>query len=299
MYTLNHIETKDQNYLEFSNPENKFSAKICLKSGASLQELILNNKLIIKEFESISIEKKYASSILFPFNGRVEKGKYTFNNTTHQLKINNPETKSALHGLVYNKKFNLLNYTTSEQSQTISLKYSQSEREIGFPFKYSITLTYTFFKNGVTLNAHIKNEGDDSFPYSLGWHPYFFSENLHESTLLIDSSKKIVFDKNMSPIKLTTNNYNSEFQIKDKNLDDCFSLLKNNIEFKTPNYNINISSSVNENYIQVYTPPTEKNCIAIEPLTAPPNSLNNNIGLQILNPDEEYSINWKIELNNN
>ncbi len=103
----------------------------------------------------------------------------------------------------------------------------------------------------------------------------------------------------MSPIKLTTNNYNSEFQIKDKNLDDCFSLLKNNIEFKTPNYNINISSSANENYIQVYTPPTEKNCIAIEPLTAPPDSLNNNIGLQILNPEEEYTINWKIELNNN
>ena len=103
----------------------------------------------------------------------------------------------------------------------------------------------------------------------------------------------------MSPLKLDTNKYNAEFQIKDKKLDDCFSLLKKDIDFKTPNYNINISSSASENYIQVYTPPTEKNCITIEPLTAPSNSLNNNLGLQILNPGEEYNVNWKIELNNN
>jgi len=296
VYKIEH--KKEGNYLELSNSEINFRAKIFLDQGGSLQELTLNNIPVIKEFEPVSAEKKYASSILFPFTGRVENGKYTFNNTMYQLEINNPETKSALHGLVYNKNFKILNYTTSEQSQTISLKYNQSEREIGFPFKYSIILTYTFFKNSIELNALIKNEDDNPFPYSLGWHPYFFSENLHESTLLISSTKKIVFNKNMSPLKLTTNNYNSEFQIKDEKLDDCFSLSKYDVDFKTPNHNINISSSANENYIQVYTPPTEKNCIAIELLTAPPNSLNNNIRLQILNPDEEYNVNWKIKLNN-
>ena len=297
MYEIEH--KKKENYLELSNSKINFQAKINLNQGGSLQELILNNIQIIKEFESVSSEKKYASSILFPFSGRVKKGKYTFNNTIHKLKINNPETKSALHGLVYNKKFKLLNYYSSEQSQTVSLKHNQTEREIGFPFKYSIILTYTFFKNGIELNAHIQNNDHDPFPYSLGWHPCFLSENLHESMLSINSSKKVIFDKDMSPIKFAPNNYNSDFHIKDKKLDDCFSLTKNYVNFQTPNYNINISSSANENYIQVYTPQTEKNCIAIEPLTAPPNSLNNNIGLQILNPDEEYNINWKIELTNN
>jgi aldose 1-epimerase len=287
---------KDGNYLEVSNSDIGFRARIYLNQGGSLQELTLNNIQVIKEFESVSSEKKYASSILFPFTGRIENGKYTFNNTVYQLEINNPETKSAIHGLVYNKVFKILNHKTTEDSLTVSLKHDQTEREVGFPFKYSIIITYTFFKNGIELTAHIENKDDDPFPYSLGWHPYFFSENLQESKLSINSSKKIIFNKNMSPLRFAANNYNSEFQIEDKKLDDCFSLLKNAIGFKTPNYNVNLRSSASENYIQVYTPSTEKDCIAIEPLTAPPNCLNNNIGLLILNPDETYTVNWTIEL---
>jgi len=288
---------KKGNYLELRNSDMDFRAKIYLNQGGSLQELTLNNIQIIKEFESVSSEKKYASSILFPFTGRIENGNYTFNNSIYQLEINNPETKSAIHGLVYNKVFEILSHKTTDESLTISLKHNQTDREIGFPFKYSIIITYTFFKNGIELTAHIKNDDDGPFPYGLGWHPYFFSKNLYESTLSINSSKKIVFNKNMSPLKLTANNYNSEFQIKDKKLDDCFLLLKNGIKLKTPNYNLNIHSSASENYIQVYTPSTEKDCIAIEPLTAAPNCLNNNIGLQILNPDDAATVKWTIELN--
>ncbi len=297
MYEIEH--KKEENYLELSNSKINFQAKLNLNQGGSLQELTLNNIQVIKEFKYASNEKKYASAILFPFTGRVKNGKYTFNNTIHQLKINNPETQSALHGLVYNKNFNLISSKTTEKSQIIILKHNQTEREIGFPFKYSIILTYTFFKKGIELNIHVKNEDDESFPFSLGWHPYFFSENLHESRLLINSSKKILFDKEMSPVKFKPNNYNSDFQIKDTKLDDCFFMLKNDIDFETPKYRLNIKSTAIENYIQVYTPTTEKNYIAIEPLTAPPNSLNNKIGLQILNPDEEYNVNWRIEINNN
>lgn len=297
MYEIEHI--KDENLLELSNSKINFHAKIHLNQGASLQELTLNNIQIIKEFEANSCEKTYASSILFPFTGRVKNGKYTYNNKNYQLEINNTETKSALHGLVYNKQFKLLNYNASDESQTIVLKYTEDKRTEGFPYKYSIALTYTFFKNYFELDINIKNNDDDPFPFSLGWHPYFYSKSIYDSKLLIESNKKAIFDKNMSLVKFSQNNYQSEFQIKNTKLDDCFEIVKSDVGFITRDYKINIASTLKENYVQVYTPPSEENHIAIEPLTAPPNSLNNKIGFQLLNPGENYSVCWKIKLNKN
>jgi len=49
--------------------------------------------------------------------------------------------------------------------------------------------------------------------------------------------------------------------------------------------------------LQAYTPP-RLNTIAIEPTTGVSDSFNNNIGLQTLEPNKEYRITWKININN-
>ena len=283
MYQIRHI--KEENCLELSNTTINFLAKIYLDLGGSLQKLTLNNKQIIREFSTDSIEKKYASSILFPFSGRVKKGKYTFNDTDYQLKINNLETKSALHGLVYNKQFKLLNYLCTEESQTVILKYNETERNLGFPFKYTIILSYTFTKDATKLKVKVQNNDEDPFPFSLGWHPYFYTNKLSESKLNIKSSQKVSFNNQLIPLKLIKKDFNEEIGIQSQHLDDCYKLTKNTINFKSPEYSIQINSSSRENFVQIYTPTSEKKHIAIEPLTAIPNSLNNKIGL-----------NWEIKL---
>jgi len=48
-------------------------------------------------------------------------------------------------------------------------------------------------------------------------------------------------------------------------------------------------------FLQLFTPP-KKNIIAIEPTTGISDSFNNKIGLQILEPDETYTIDWNITL---
>jgi aldose 1-epimerase len=80
-------------------------------------------------------------------------------------------------------------------------------------------------------------------------------------------------------------------------LDDCFILKTNQTQFNTPNYQLLISASSKENFLQIYTPP-RANTIAIEPTTGVSDSFNNKIGLQILNPNETYQVNWNVRLNN-
>ena len=87
-----------------------------------------------------------------------------------------------------------------------------------------------------------------------------------------------------------------EFKIENKQLDDCFILNTDTVEFTTPNYQIEISTNQLENYLQLYTP-KDLPLIAIEPMIGVSNSFNNKIGLQTLAPNQIYSILWNVKLN--
>ena len=294
MYKIKH--NQDLNVLEIENSKNNFNGKIYLNDGASLQELTLNGHSIIQDLAPLTYNSTYASSILFPFANRIKDGVYTYEGKEFQFERNQKEEDNALHGLVYNKTFKVVNQKTCNDSAEIILEYIENKIISGFPYTYGITLTYVFTQNNMSLKVSIKNTDSKSFPFTLGWHPYFISKNLHDSSLDFDASEKLIIGnrnittgiKNIKPIKT--------FQIKDKQLDDCWVLSSNTIKFNTPKYKLTINSSVKNNFLQVYTPPNA-NTIAIEPTTGVSDSFNNNIGLQVLKPNQSYHITWGLNIN--
>ncbi|MFT5250425.1 MAG: aldose 1-epimerase [bacterium] len=300
MYVIDHI--KDKNILKsqvvLKNSNNTTHAKIFLNLGGSLQNLILNNKVIIKDLYPLKYDASYASAILFPFVNRVKDGTYKFMQKEYKLAINLKEENNAIHGLVYNKEFNIVHQEVTEELATISIEYVQNERSIGFPFYYTLLLTYTLTNNTLTLKVKVKNTDTHPFPFNIGWHPYFMSSNLYESFLSFKSEQKLTFNEDMIPRKIKDINIDEQIQIKDKKLDDCYILKTNTVGFKTPDYSIKIHSSSEKNYIQLYTPKL-KNTIAIEPTTGVSNSFNNKIGLQILEKEETYNVQWTINLQEN
>jgi aldose 1-epimerase len=300
LYVIDHI--KDKNILKsqvvLKNSNNTTHAKIFLNLGGSLQNLILNNKVIIKDLYPLKYDASYASAILFPFVNRVKDGTYKFMQKEYKLAINLKEENNAIHGLVYNKEFNIVHQEVTEELATISIEYVQNERSIGFPFYYTLLLTYTLTNNTLTLKVKVKNTDTHPFPFNIGWHPYFMSSNLYESFLSFKSEQKLTFNEDMIPRKIKDINIDEQIQIKDKKLDDCYILKTNTVGFKTPDYSIKIHSSSEKNYIQLYTPKLE-NTIAIEPTTGVSNSFNNKIGLQILEKEETYNVQWTINLQEN
>lgn len=300
MYVIDHIKDKNilKSHVVLKNSNNTTHAKIFLNLGGSLQNLILNNKVIIKDLYPLKYDASYASAILFPFVNRVKDGTYKFMQKEYKLAINLKEENNAIHGLVYNKEFNIVHQEVTEELATISIEYVQNERSIGFPFYYTLLLTYTLTNNTLTLKVKVKNTDTHPFPFNIGWHPYFMSSNLYESFLSFKSEQKLTFNEDMIPRKIKDINIDEQIQIKDKKLDDCYILKTNTVGFKTPDYSIKIHSSSEKNYIQLYTPKL-KNTIAIEPTTGVSNSFNNKIGLQILEKEETYNVQWTINLQEN
>ena len=297
MFKIEYIKDNDSinNTVLMYDSTRKSMAKIALNLGGSLQELLLKKNEIIKNIHSLNFQTSYASAILFPFVNRIKDGKYSFQNQNHQLELNKKEVHNAIHGLISKKKYILVNQETTENFASITLSYCEFENPKGFPFNYTVLLTYTLTLDTLELKVNVKNDGSKTFPFSIGWHPYFYSNNLYNSFIIFNSDEKIIVDKQQIPVKTTNISLDADLQIKDKKLDDCYHLKNNTMGFKTPDYHINISSSTKDNYLQLYTP-SEKNFIAIEPMTAPSNSFNNKIGLQELNPNKTYQISWLIKL---
>lgn len=73
------------------------------------------------------------------------------------------------------------------------------------------------------LKVLIKNIDHTSFPFSLGWHPYFLSTDLATSFLKFKSDKKVIFDKNLITKEIVAHAQEDVFTLKNKQLDDCFS----------------------------------------------------------------------------
>lgn len=295
MYKINHIKNSENNqdFIEIENLLINSYAKIYLNQGASLQDLKLSNHILIKDMHPMTYDKTYASSILFPFANRVKDGTYQFNGETYHLDINQKEEHNALHGLVYNKNFVVTSQETNKESASVTLLYQEKKGSPGFPFTYSIQLEYVLTQNTLDLIVKIKNTDSKTFPFTLGWHPYFLSSDLSKSSLLFDCNKKMVLDERnitkgifyIDPIEC--------LQIKDQSFDDCYVLNSDEVTFLTPKYILKLTSTEEDGFLQIYTPP-HKNTIAIEPTTGVSDSLNNNIGLKTLHPDETYSITWNL-----
>lgn len=295
MYKIEHLQDRQLSQVKLVNSNNSSFAIISLNLGASLHELIINNTTVIEDLAPLKYSDTYASSILFPFANRIKDGSYSFDNKEYQLEINQKEENNALHGLVYNKTFKILNKDVSDNKASIKLEYNEVNESKGFPFTYAIQLQYTLTEDALTLTVSVENTDSKSFPFTLGWHPYFISKNLYDSSLKFHSNKKLVLGERM--ITTGVEDYTNEdlFEIKDKQLDDCFILNNNKVQFLTPEYNLEMSASSNESFLQMYTPP-RANTIAIEPTTGVSDSFNNKIGLQILESGKTYSIDWEVKL---
>lgn len=298
MFKIEHIQDNQLNQVNLVNSDNRSYATISLNQGASLQELFINNTAVIEDLSPLKYSDTYASSILFPFANRIKDGSYTFNGEEFQLEINQKEENNALHGLVYSKTFKILNEDVSDTEASIKLEYNEVNESKGFPYNYTIQLQYILTEDSLKLTVSVKNTDSKSFPFTLGWHPYFISKNLYKSSLKFDSNRKIILGERMITTGVEDYKNGDSFEIKDKQLDDCFILNNNKVQFLTPDYDLEMNASSNETFLQMYTPP-RANTIAIESTTGVSDSFNNKIGLQVLEPGKTYNIDWEIKLNTN
>lgn len=256
--------------------------------GARISKMVWRGIPIIDEPSGMSYHESYAGAWLFPFAGRLDRGAYEFGDRLYQFETF--DEPHALHGIVAHVPFEVM----SSGGESVTLCYCHDRETQGFPFALQIIIKYTLTADGLNIDVRVKNTGDASFPFSLGWHPYFHTGDMSSSGLLFDYSGRAVYDDDLLLEKMKSE-IGSELPLGNVHYDDCFKRSGDRIEFKTPHYQA-IIDAPSADYLQVYTPPLDASFIAIEPMTAPGNALNNKMSLLELDAGDTRDFRWGLRL---
>ena len=294
MFGIEFRDKETKAYYHLFHSETGLDARIFPGSGATLQHLSYGDIPLIGIPEGWTYEQSYASSFLFPFANRINKGLYSFNEHDYQLACNDSIQGHAIHGLIYNKEFDLVSHAFYKESAILSFAYTYSGEEEGFPFSFDIKINYWFSGSAVQIRFNVVNTGKLDFPFSVGWHPYFMSKRAEDIALDFKSNARYLMANDGTFAGEEAFDH-SAFSM-DQAWDDCFKLNSEHINLQTSNYEMQLQSSGYESYLQVFTP-SGKPCIAVEPVSAPLDSFNTKEGLLVLKAGMTKEFSWTLRIN--
>ncbi len=285
-----------------SDTDSGTSAEIIPSCGGILHSLnvlhhndfinVIDNYESRDDFEQHVASKGFKSCKLSPFACRIKNATYQYGETTYQIK-KFLLGENAIHGLIYDAGFSIAQQYANEESATLVLQYAYLGTDEGYPFNFDCLITYQLKKNNeLTLTTEIINIDNQPIPIQDGWHPYFtLGKKIDELELEFNSKQQVVFDDQLIPTGQMDpyTEFGSLKKIGGTFLDNCFTL---NEEADQPicilrdaenNIQVEIRPDKSYPYLQLYTPPNRQS-IAIENLSAPPDAFNNGIHLKILPP---------------
>jgi aldose 1-epimerase len=291
-------------------------ARILPNLGGTINNLCLKHKdrlyNILEGYTSSddadeNLSTSFKGSNLFPFPNRVRDGRYLHNGKKYQLELNFPHENNAIHGLIYNKNFEIIKKENGYNSCSLSILYRPNEPLAGYPFDYTFEIEYHWDKHTLfKCISRVKNNHKDQIPVGIGWHPYFRAgdDKIDDLFVQFPAERILQVDKRQIPTGKanTYSAFNNLTRINETILDSCFVLKKYCLPAeivifnKKENFGYKIWQEVGEgkyNFLQVYTPPSRKS-IAFEPMTCAPDALNNKEGLIMLAPGNSICVKWGV-----
>lgn len=257
-----------------------------------------------KEILEKQIGLSYKGCKMSPFVCRIPAGRYSFLGKSYELE-NKFTDGAAIHGLLSDKNFEVMETRTDSNGAIISGRYEYKNEDQGYPFHYVCEITYTLSKSfELIIHTSITNYDSHEIPVADGWHPYFtLGGKVDDCLLQFNSTQVLEFDERLVPTGniIHYNDFSKLAMIGSRKLDNCF-LLRVVEEgpccvLKTPTNNLSLCIYTNEQYpfLQVYIP-EHRNSIAIENLSGAPDCFNNRMGLHLLEPGstKKFEVSYKI-----
>ena len=283
----------------------EFRARID-RTGAGLQELTWRGRHVVWPYTSAEGPVAFQGQVLAPWPNRVRDGVYEHNGAEHHLKVNDLATKSAIHGLVHDRRWSVA--TLSEEEAHLRLDL---EATPGFPFSLELEIGYHLGPDGLTVTTTARNPGAVSAPFGLGFHPYLslgepLGELAERGQVVLSSparSRQPV-DERLLPAGAPVPVAGGEFDLRapgrelgETVLDTAFTDLDRDSEGRAwvhltgPEHRVSLWCDASFGWLQLFSSDTlsgshHRAHLAVEPMTCPPNALNSGIDLLLLAPGE-------------
>ncbi len=187
---------------------------------------------IIYGYDIINDKVGSMGDVLFPFPGRVEKSKYSFEGQKYKLSGVRVKDGHAIHGFAKMAEWQVEGQTESQVKLSFTIKEAEYAKK-GYPFSVKLSLVYELDSKGLTCRAIVENIGLKSTPFGLGFHPYFTvgTETIDDMLVKIDAEKLVESDKNLKPtgkllpVSGSEVDFSEPAKIGRRIIDNCFTNL--------------------------------------------------------------------------
>jgi aldose 1-epimerase len=134
--------------------------------GGGIRDYTHDGQPILDGYPPDQMCRGARGSPLIPRPNRLADGAYTFEGTEHQLPLNEPDTRTAIHGLTRWRNWELRD--NADDQLTLGLV---PHPQPGYPFTLHLTIDYHLREHGLTLTTTATNFGSQRCPYARGQHP--------------------------------------------------------------------------------------------------------------------------------
>jgi aldose 1-epimerase len=281
---------------------------VIVEVGGGLRSYSIGGRELLDGYGADEMCTSGRGQVLLPWPNRLEDGSYEFEGRRHRLALSQPDTRTAIHGLV-----RWVSWTVAEHEPSRVVMEHLLHPQPGYPFSLALTIEYALSEDGLRVATTATNRGPDACPYGAGAHPYLTvgTETVDPVILRAPGATMLESDErglpvDAAPVDGTEHDFRRPRQIGATKLDNAFTDLERDedglarVELRDPAAGAGVTLWVDQTYpyLMLFTgdplPDVERRSLAVEPMTCPPNSFRTGESLIRLEPASSITSTWGI-----
>ncbi|HVO88552.1 MAG TPA: aldose 1-epimerase [Casimicrobiaceae bacterium] len=218
--------------------------------------------------------RRMACYPLVPYSNRIRNAGLAFEGRTYSLARNFDNHPHSLHGIGWQRAWNVVDATPTQARLTLEHD-AQGEQARSWPWSFTATQFFSITTapgpfTTLTLALGIVNQSDRTFPFGLGWHPFFPATT--DTHLRFAASGVWLTDETVIPREHRELPHEWDFTrarpLAGLNVDNVFTGWDGHAWLHEPRafFDVDIDADSACRFVVVYAPPGA-GFIAIEPVT--------------------------------
>jgi aldose 1-epimerase len=280
---------------------------VVVEVGGGLRRYSVADRELLDGYAIDEMSSSGRGQMLMPWPNRLEDGSYEFEGRRHQLPLDQPDERNAIHGLV-----RWAAWAVGERERDRVVMEHLLHPRPGYPFSLALEVEYRLSTQGLAVRTTATNVGPDPCPYGCGAHPYLTAGTSTVDSAILSAPGRTVLRSNERGIPIDAGSVEgTNFDLRRPRpigatkLDHAFTDLDRDddglawVELRDSSGR-GLSLWVDETYpyLMLFTgdplADVARRSLAVEPMTCPPNALRTGKDLVRLEPGESFTGIWGI-----
>jgi aldose 1-epimerase len=281
---------------------------VIVEVGGGLRSYSLGGRELVDGYSPHEMSSSGRGQVLIPWPNRLEDGSYEFDGKQHQLPLNEPERRNAIHGLV-----RWTAWSAAEREANRVVMQHVLYPQLGYPFLLKTSIEYELSDRGLRVRTTTTNLGSERCPFGRGAHPYLTlgTATIDRLFLTLPAATVLKSDERGLPIDSkavdgSDYDFRQSRPIGSTVLDHAFTDLQRDesgiasVKLRDPDTGIQVSLWVDHSYpyLMLFSGDplanVSRRSLAVEPMTCPPNAFRTGVSLIRLESGSSCTGTWGI-----